>query len=96
MSYTHIIEDIENLPRFRDFICPVCGHMQKTYVLLIQTQCENCQEKLKLRGLTSIGSEIEDVIDTVLTWLGEDKELEMALKWKQVIDQTENTSVHPK
>ena len=93
MSYTYVIEEIENLPRFREFTCRVCGHVQKVYVLLIQTQCENCQERLKLRGLASIGSEIEDVIDTVLLWLGEDKELEMALKWKQALDQAEDNEV---
>jgi len=87
MSYTYVIEQIEDLPRFREFTCTVCGHMQKAYALLIQTRCENCQEKLKLRGLASIGSEIEDVIDAVLVWLGEGEELESALKWKQVLDQ---------
>lgn len=95
MSYTCVIEDIENLPRFREFMCPVCGHAQKTYVLLIQTQCENCRERLKLRGLASIGSEIEDVIDTVLVWLGEREEFDLALKWKQILDQHEDTYAPP-
>lgn len=89
MSYTHVIEQIENLPHYRDFKCPVCEHQQRTHILHIETRCENCQENLKLRGLASIGSEIEDVIDSVLMWLGTNRDLELAMKWKEILDQSD-------
>ena len=85
MSYTDVIERIEDLPHYRDFTCSHCGHRQRTYTLLIQVQCEKCNTRLKIRGHASIGAEIEDVIDAVLAWLGEGEEFEMAMQRKQVI-----------
>ncbi len=42
--------------------------------------------KYKFRGLASIGSEVEDVIDAVLEWLGKDSEFDDAMKWKHILD----------
>lgn len=86
MSYTNVIKDIENLPHYREYVCKQCGHQQQIYSLFIQANCEKCGTQVKLRGYASIGSEIEDVIDAVLEWLGKGKEFELALKRKQEID----------
>lgn len=89
MSYSETIEDIKKLPHYREYTCKVCGHKQKAYILLIQANCENCGTRTKLRSYAAIGSEVEDVIDTVLDWLGTGSDLEDAMKWKQVIDSSE-------
>lgn len=86
MSFTKVIEEIENLPHYREYICKHCGHRQKIYSLTIQTKCGICGKPTKLRGFGSLGSEVEDVIDAVLAWLGTGDEFELAMKRKQVID----------
>lgn len=86
MSYAKIIEEIQKLPRYYEYTCSKCGHTQKVYALLIHGKCEQCGTEYKFRGVGSIGTEIEDVIDAVLAWLGKGSELEDALKRKQVID----------
>jgi len=86
MSYTDSISDIENLPHYREYTCSQCGHKQRAYILWIQRECENCGVRSKLRGIASIGSEIEDVIDSVLIWLGSGADFELAMKWKAMID----------
>ena len=86
MSYTELIKRISNFDHYREFKCPNCGHIQRVYVLLIEANCENCMTSVKLRGYGSIGTEIEDVIDTVLGWLGNGKDFELAMHRKRVID----------
>jgi len=89
MSYSEVIEDIHNLPHYREYTCSKCGHKQKVYILFVYNNCENCGTRSKLRGFAAIGSEIEDVIDYVLDWLGKGKEFEDALAWKQSGDSYE-------
>lgn len=89
MSYPKTIEDIKKLPHYREFTCNNCGHIQKVYVLVIHGQCEQCGTEYKFRGIAPIGSEVEDVIDTVLEWLGKGSEFDDAMKWKKVIDSYE-------
>jgi len=86
MSYTETIEEIKKLPQYREYTCNICGLKQKVFVLVIHGKCEKCGTEYKFRGIAPIGSEIEDVIDTVLEWLGKGDSLEDAMKWKQVID----------
>jgi len=86
MSYTDVIKRIESLLHYKEFACSHCGHRQRAYTLLIQVHCEKCNTRLKIRGHASIGSEIEDVIDAVLSWLGQGREFELAMQRKQVID----------
>jgi hypothetical protein len=86
MSYTEVINDIEHLPHYREFTCRKCGKRQEVFVLLIQAKCENCGTITKLRGYASIGSETEDVIDAALKWLGKDKEFDLAMERKKLID----------
>jgi transcription elongation factor Elf1 len=89
MSYSKTIEEIQNLPHYREFSCKKCGHKQKVYILVIHGNCDQCGTEYKFRGITPIGSEIEDVIDTVLDWIGKGNEFEDAMKWKQTIDSYE-------
>lgn len=89
MSYSKIIEEIQRLPHYREFTCTKCRHKQKVYILLIHGKCEQCGTEYKFRGIEPIGSEIEDVVDAVLDWLGKGSEFEDAMKWKQVIDSSE-------
>lgn len=86
MPHTDVLEDIESLPHYREYVCPRCGHDNEEYVLIIQANCEKCDLRVKLRGFASIGTEIEDVIDAVLAWIGQDDEFELAMVRKQVID----------
>jgi hypothetical protein len=86
MSYTAVLEDIEELPHYREFFCRHCGHKQNVYILTIQSECENCKTRSKLRRYTALGAEIEDVIDAVLAWIGEGDDLAQAMKRKKEID----------
>ncbi|MHC1730422.1 MAG: hypothetical protein AB9888_00090 [Bacteroidales bacterium] len=89
MAYSDVIDAIEKLPRYREFICPNCGKAQKAYSLIIQTNCQACGTRMKLRGYGAIGTEVEDVIDTVLLWLGENEDFSNALQRKQELDSEE-------
>jgi hypothetical protein len=89
MSYPKTIEDIKKLPHYREFVCNNCGHKQKVYVLVIHGKCEHCGTEYKFRGIALIGSEVEDVIDSVLEWLGKGNEFDDAMKWKHVLDSFE-------
>lgn len=89
MSYTQTIEDIQDLPHYREYTCHNCGHKQNAFVLLIQRECEQCGTRSKLRRYASVGTEIEDVVDAVLEWLGQGTEFEDAMKRKRVIDSFE-------
>jgi transcription elongation factor Elf1 len=89
MSYTTTIEDIQNLPHYHEYTCHNCGHKQKVYVLVIHRKCENCGVRSKLRRYAAFGSEVEDVIDIVLEWIGKGDELEQAMQRKREIDQLE-------
>ncbi len=86
MSYTNVIEDIQKLPHFRDFTCNQCGNKQKVYSLSLNIECKNCKAQSKSRGYASIGSEVEDVIDAVLEWLGTGEEFLLAMERKRIID----------
>lgn len=81
-----IIEEINKLPHYRVYKCHNCGHEQKAYILDIYGICEVCGRKSKLRGFSSIGAETEDVIEAVLHWIGSNKEFDLAMKRKGVID----------
>ncbi len=86
MSYIDCIEDIKKMPHYREYVCSNCGHKQKAYILIIQQKCEKCGEKAKLRGYESLGAETEDIIDTVLDWIGKGEEFKNALEWKRLRD----------
>jgi len=89
MSYLKIIEDINALPRYRKYTCSKCGYTQRVYVQIIHGECKQCGVKYRFRGIAPIGSEVEDVIDAVLAWLGQDGEFEDAMEWKHVLDSCE-------
>lgn len=86
LSYWDVIKEIEKLPHYREYVCHKCDYKQKVFILLIQKNCENCGIRTKLRSYGSIGSEIEDVLDTVLEWMGKGEEFNDLIKWKQIRD----------
>ena len=86
MSYWSVMQEIEALPHYREYVCLKCNHKQNALVLLIQHNCENCGERYKMRSYGSIGTEVEDVIDSVLDWMGEGEILEEIMKWMQTRD----------
>ena len=89
MSYTEVIDEIQTLPHYREYTCRKCGHNQKVFILKIQSICEQCGRECKFRGFAPIGSELEDVIEAVLAWMGTGTDFDDAMKWKQVIDSPE-------
>ena len=86
MSYFDVIQEIEKLPHYREFVCSACGYKQRVLVLIIDCKCEKCGENLKLRGYAPIGTEIEDVIDAVLEWIGKGTTLNDVMEWKNIRD----------
>lgn len=84
MELNRIMEEIEALPRTKPFSC--CGQTTEVCTLDIYAQCPVCKKKSKLRGYGPIGTEIQDMIDAVLKWLGSGKEFEMVMRRKREID----------
>lgn len=89
MSYAEIIEQIENLPHYREYVCSRCGYKQQVYVLTVHSHCKRCDTPVKLRCYAAT-PELEDVIDAVLKWLGEGVEFEQAMERKRLIDSEED------
>lgn len=85
MSYSTIIAEIESFAHFRAINCPHCNISQRHHVLQIHGQCASCGCKYRLRGQASIGSEIEDVIDAVLEWAGDDETFKHVMIRRQQI-----------
>jgi hypothetical protein len=84
MELNRIMEEIGALPRTKPFSC--CGQTREVCTLDIYALCPVCQKKSKLRGFFPIGTEIQDVIDAVLKWMGTGKEFEMILQRKREIE----------
>jgi ribosomal protein L37AE/L43A len=80
MDYYKVIEEIESLKHFRNICCPECGHQHRVHILQIGLICSKCKKSMKLRGFASIGSEIQDVIDAVLEWIGEGEQFNAVMK----------------
>lgn len=89
MPYTDLINEIENLPHYREYTCKICGSQQKVFILTFQTTCTTCGAISWQRSRTR-RHEIEDVIDAVLEWIGSDDVLALALQRKKAIDQKDN------
>jgi hypothetical protein len=86
MSFPSVIEKIQKLPHDRIWMCRKCGQRNTASVLAIDVDCERCSTKHKLRGDAAIGTEVEDVIDAVLEWMGTGARLEVVMKRKSAID----------
>ncbi len=71
LSLNDIIDEIAKLQHFHSYKCSVCNYEARYHVLQIYVICPECGTEAKVRGLGSIGSEIQDVIDAVLEWAGE-------------------------
>lgn len=85
MSYTRVISDIEQLPHFREVECKQCGSSLVVHALQINAVCDGCGVKMKLRGYAAIGSEVQDVIDAVLKWMGTGSAYEATMKRHKAI-----------
>lgn len=85
-----VIEEISALNHFREFKCADCNHEIKVHVLKIHAICPNCGAEKKCRGFGSIGTEIEDVIDAVLEWVGQGESFESVLERHQEITNSRN------
>lgn len=66
-----IISEIERLPHFRNFQCRNCSAEIRVHVLQICTVCPQCGVQHKCRSFGAVGTELEDIIDAVLSWSGE-------------------------
>lgn len=89
MPYTDLIDEIENLPHYREYTCKVCGARQKVFILTFQTACTQCGAISWQRSRTK-RHEIEDLIDAVLEWIGSDEILALALQRKREIDEKDD------
>jgi len=74
-----IIEEIRRLPHFRRIRCRACGEERRVHALQIYSICA-CGTQVKCRSFGASGSEIEDVIDAVLEWMGAGEELQAVLR----------------
>ena len=89
MSYLKTMVAIQELPHYRTYTCKECGYKQQIYVLQIYGECKRCKTRHKVRGFESLGTEIEDVIDVMLEWIGQGDVLADAMKRKEQLAATE-------
>lgn len=82
-----IIDEIENFPATRIIECR-CGKSYRISTLLIYGHCDHCgAQTAKLRAFGGIGTELQDLIDAVLKWMGTGEQLELTLVRKKEIDE---------
>ena len=80
-----IISEIGRLPHFRTFTCRDCSAEIRVHALQIYAVCPRCGVRHKCRAFGAVGTELQDVIDAVLTWSGEGEAFEAVMKRRQEI-----------
>ncbi len=86
-SYSATIDDIMRLPHELTFACAKCGTTLIARALDIYTVCPSCKQQHKTRAAGGIGTEVHDVIDAVLEWMGSGTVLEAVMDRKHMIDE---------
>lgn len=86
MSYASLIDTINKLSHERAFVCPQCGRPGVAGILSMYADCAQCSTRVKLRGYSAVGGEVEDVVDAVLRWMGSGATMDAAMKRKREID----------
>ena len=76
------------MPHFSIIECSNCKGKFRVHVLEIKGKCPNCGTISKYRGYASIGTEIQDVIDAVLEWMGEGETFAAAMARYHEINET--------
>lgn len=67
----YVMNEIKKLPNYREVKC--CNKTHKLPITKIHFKCPICRKRRKLRGFGAIGTEIEDVVDTVKEYLKQSK-----------------------
>jgi hypothetical protein len=80
-----IITEIEQLPHFRTFKCSRCSAEMRVHALQMYAVCPQCSVKHKCRAFGAAGTELQDVIDAVLTWAGEGESFEAVMAHRKKI-----------
>ncbi len=65
-----MLGELEHTEHFRVVHCPQCRTAIRVHCLQMYCDCTDCGTRSKLRGFAGMGTEIADVIDAVLTWMG--------------------------
>jgi hypothetical protein len=80
-----IIDEITGLKHFHSFECHKCQATVRYHVLQIHAVCPECSTEEKVRSFAGIGTEIQDVIDTVLEWAGDGESFDAVMKRRKEI-----------
>jgi hypothetical protein len=80
-----IISEIEQLPHFRSFKCDACSTEIRVHALQIYADCPQCSRRYKCRALASVGAEVQDIIDAVLSWAGRGEEFDAVMRRRDEI-----------
>ena len=80
-----IIDEIKALPHFRDITCADCDTSFRVHTLEIHANCPKCGATPKCRAFGGIGTEVQDVIDAVLEWMGEGESLDAVMSRHKMI-----------
>lgn len=80
MSLGQVIDEIRRLECFNNTVCPSCHTSVRYHALQIYANCPKCNTQIKVRAFGGVGTEIQDVIDAVLEWIGDGENLEAVLK----------------
>lgn len=88
-NYWEIVDIIksklEHLDPFPEFNWLGCGKSVRHHILDFYAVCPNCNLKTKVWILGVKGSEIQEVIEAVLEWMGAGKNFEAVLKRHSII-----------
>ena len=87
-----IISEIEQLPHVHTLKCKDCSTEIRVHALQIYAVCPKCGLRHKCRSFGAVGTELEDVIDAVLTWAGEGESFDAVMKRRQeILDDDDET-----
>jgi hypothetical protein len=87
MHYSDFIAELKTLKHYRTVVCSNCKRPGEYHILDIHGNCQYCGISFKLRGLSTLGTEIEDAIDAVLEWMGEGNNLNVVLSRQKSIQE---------
>lgn len=77
-QFRELFDAIRKVPRTRHWVCTKCGKENESSAVSIYSNCFACGTQYKIRSFGAY-DEVEDLIDLVLSWLGEGNERELVL-----------------
>lgn len=75
-----LMAEIERVPHFRVSACLQCASPMRVHALQIYGTCPACGTKHKMRSFGAQGTELVDLIDSVIAWMGRGESFDAVLQ----------------